>query len=117
MWEYRAQVVRVIDGDTVDVDIDLGLHVHTQARVRLLGVNAAEHNTPEGRAAEQWVADWVTKRTNSDQPFTIRTEKDHTEKYGRWLAALIGPDGADLSTDLLSAGHAKPWDGVGKRPV
>ena len=39
MYEYRATIVKIIDGDTVDVDIDLGFNVVLQdERVRIAGI-------------------------------------------------------------------------------
>jgi micrococcal nuclease len=44
MYDYRAKIVKVVDGDTVDVDIDLGFGVWLQdERVRLVGVDTPEH--------------------------------------------------------------------------
>ena len=45
MYEYKARVHRIIDGDTVDVVIDLGFEMTTRQRIRLYGIN-----TPETRA-------------------------------------------------------------------
>ena len=41
-YQYKAEVVRVVDGDTVDVLIDLGLNVFTKERIRLFGINTPE---------------------------------------------------------------------------
>ena len=46
MYEYKCKVVRVVDGDTVDVDIDLGFDVWlSKQRVRLYGVDTPESRT------------------------------------------------------------------------
>ena len=46
MYEYRCSIVKVIDGDTVDVDIDLGFGVWmTNERVRLYGIDTPESRT------------------------------------------------------------------------
>ena len=46
MYEYRCNIVKIIDGDTVDVDIDLGFGVWmTNERVRLYGVDTPESRT------------------------------------------------------------------------
>ena len=42
MYEYNAQVLNVVDGDTFDLDIDLGFHIHIHERVRLLNINTPE---------------------------------------------------------------------------
>ena len=47
MYEYRAKLKRVVDGDTVDFVVDLGFHVHTTIRTRLLGVDTPERGHPD----------------------------------------------------------------------
>ena len=44
---YSARVLKVIDGDTLDVMIDLGFNIHHKARVRLYGVNTPESRTKD----------------------------------------------------------------------
>lgn len=117
MWEYRAIVTKVIDGDTLDVDLDLGLDAHLYTRLRLAGLNAAEHNTPEGVAAKAYVSSWILQHQTAGGWFTVGTLKDRREKYGRYLATVTAADGASLNADLLTSGHALPWDGHGERPV
>jgi len=53
MYEYRAKVVEIIDGDTYDLKIDLGLRVQTKIRVRLHGVD-----TPETYGVKAGSAEW-----------------------------------------------------------
>lgn len=103
MYEYRATLIRVVDGDTIDVDIDLGFGVHMQTRLRLAYINAPERGTPEGTAA----TNYVVKRLV--EPFTVRTSKDAKEKYGRYLATVILPDGEVLNSTMLAKGVAKPY--------
>ena len=46
MYEYKAKVLRVVDGDTVDVDIDLGFGVWMhKERVRMMGIDTPESRT------------------------------------------------------------------------
>ena len=45
MHEYKAEIDRVVDGDTVDVSIDLGFDIWYKARVRLAGIGKAELKT------------------------------------------------------------------------
>lgn len=112
MYEYRATLVEVIDGDTYDLDIDLGLRVHTVARVRLHGVDtpetygvtagSAEHR--KGKAAEAFVRAWFEVH---GPELLVRTFKDRTGKFGRWLVEIEDREqGARLSEALLEAGHA-----------
>lgn len=92
MYEYQATVIRVVDGDTVDLNVDLGLNTFTKERVRLYGINAPEKNTPQGPLS--------TARLKELLPVgigvTITTFKDKKEKYGRYLAVITFP-GRDRS--------------------
>ena len=46
MYEYKAKIVKVIDGDTVDVDIDLGFGMWMKdERVRIMGIDTPESRT------------------------------------------------------------------------
>ena len=47
MFEYKAKITRVIDGDTVDAMIDLGFSVHRKIRIRLHGINTPESRTKD----------------------------------------------------------------------
>lgn len=108
MFEYAAQVVRVIDGDTLVLDIDLGLSVTARAVVRVAGVNAPELPTPAGEAAKAFVEELVTARGAG---VLVRTVKDRREKYGRYLADISWPpDQAGLAELLLTSGNAVPYN-------
>jgi endonuclease YncB( thermonuclease family) len=113
MYIYTGTVEKVVDGDTLDLQIDLGFGVFTRQRVRLLGLNAAEHNTDEGKKAIDFVKAWVAEHGPT---FTVRTHQDKKEKYGRYLALVLS-GAADLGEALLDAGLAVAWDGNGPRPV
>lgn len=112
MYEYRALLVRVIDGDTLVVDIDLGLHTWRKGEViRLAGVDCPERNTEAGRAATVFTQGQVGP---AGSELVIITHKDRTEKYGRWLAEVWTSGHASgvehpLGRLLVEAGHARPW--------
>jgi micrococcal nuclease len=108
MYEYKATVIRVIDGDTVDVDIDLGFSIHTHQRVRVNGIDAPERYTPEGRLAAAFLSSYLSPGT----PIVTSTVKAvSTEKYGRYLADIILPNGFSVSSLMLDQGHAKVYHG------
>lgn len=113
MFIYQATVNKVVDGDTLDLQVDLGFGVFTRQRVRLLGVNAAEHGTDEGDKATVFVKAWVAEH---GPEFTVRTHRDQKEKFGRYLAVVLS-GAEELGQALIDAGLAVPWDGKGARPV
>jgi len=115
---YEAEVVKVIDGDTIDLMIDLGFDIHHAVRVRLYGLNTPESKTSDelekarGLAAKSYTSDWIKK---TDRIF-IQTVKDKTEKYGRILAKVYADEKCSicLNDDLIKSGNAVEYFG-GKR--
>lgn len=105
MYEYRATIVRVIDGDTVVADIDLGLRVWARGQmIRLAGINAPEmtgESKEDGEHAKEFLELVILNKT-----LVVRTQKDQTEKYGRWLGTIVLPEGDTVNQLMIEAGHA-----------
>jgi len=109
MYEYWATVVRVIDGDTVEADVQLGFRVSLRTTFRLRGIDAPElrgAERPEGLAAKEYLQRSISELTHGTHELTIRTHKDRTGKYGRYLAELWIGD-TNLNQALVTAGHAE----------
>jgi len=111
VYEYRATVERVVDGDTVDLDIDLGLDVHAKERCRLYGIDTPEmrgESRPLGIEARDFLVEMVLGRE-----VVAQTIKDRRGKYGRYLVALFlesGDDLLDVNQALIEAGHAVVYE-------
>ena len=97
LYEFNAVVLKVVDGDTIDFDVDLGFTVHVNIRTRLIGINAPEVSTPEGRLVRDLVRAWYPLGLK----VTIRTYKAAGDKYGRWLAE-VSADHLEDNTGNLS---------------
>lgn len=118
MYEYRATLEKVVDGDSFDVRIDLGFRITTFQRVRLNGVDTPEVNSADAaeraraKEAKAFVDDWFAGAGT----VLVRSHKPGGgDKYGRYLAdVLSSPDGHSLAADLIAAGLAKPYDGGAK---
>lgn len=91
MFEYRAKLERVVDGDTIICEwIDLGfsMRLHDQ-NIRLYGIDTPESRTRDpiekvfGNLAKQYLLD------NVPEYFTLRTHKDGKGKYGRILGSIV----------------------------
>lgn len=110
MYEYRATILRVIDGDTIEARVDLGFDVFAVQRFRLYGINAPEtkgESREDGRAATEYLRTLITTNA-ADSVLTIQTRKDKREKYGRYLAVLIASDW-NLNAVMVNTGHAVPY--------
>ncbi len=105
MFEYRATIDRVIDGDTVDAMIDLGCHVFVKERLRLFGINAPEMR---GKSRDAGIAakEHLSELLDNCGLLVVRTHKDKQGKYGRYLVELIGEDGSNLNKQMIQNGYA-----------
>lgn len=91
-YRYKAKILRVVDGDTLDVEFDLGMYTKRTERVRLFGINTPEtygvkKESQEyilGTAAKNFVTEQCTKAAE----VVMDTKKDKKGKYGRYLATV-----------------------------
>jgi len=117
-WIYNAEVKKVVDGDTFDIFIDLGFDTFRKGRVRLYGVNTPESRTTNleekkmGLAAKEFTDQWVKK---AGSKVKIETILDKNEKYGRILARVWNEAGECLNTEIVKAGLAREYFGVGDK--
>ena len=114
MYYYKVEILRVVDGDTVDVRMDLGFNVWHKCRVRLMGINAPESRTRDkeekkrGLAAKQWLIN-----TLDSAQADIEMKSHGSGKYGRILGEIYIND-ININQLMVSEGHAVKYDG-GKR--
>lgn len=123
MYEYRCKVVKIIDGDTVDVDIDLGFGVWLhKERVRLYGIDTPESRTRDleekkyGLAAKKF----LTGMLDDPAGIILKTHKDATGKFGRILGELWRTtDYADRSINdyMVEKHHAASYMGQSKTHI
>ena len=126
MYEYKAVVNRVVDGDTIDVTIDLGFSVWKKMRVRMEGINTPESRTRDLEEKKRGLA--AKDRLKSILEFNDNEcilKVSGIGKYGRALATVLveslsplnGEDGItliDVNKQLIEEGHAVEYWG-GKR--
>tara|TARA_Y100000592_G_scaffold54118_1_gene85310 strand:- start:57 stop:440 length:384 start_codon:yes stop_codon:yes gene_type:complete len=112
-------MVRVVDGDTVDVDIDLGFGVWLRKqRIRMYGIDTPESRTSDaeekiyGKAASAFLTKW----TNSND-LTLKTFKDGKGKYGRILGELWYGGEHNINQLLVDNHHAVRYHGQSKDEI
>ena len=116
MYTYKAKVIRVIDGETIDAEIDLGFNVMIRQRIRLYGIDTPESRTRDleekerGLAAKQRLIELLPKE------IVVETILNKRGKYGRVLGILhvIQEDGTKMNINetLVSEGHATSYHGI-----
>lgn len=108
MYEYKALVTRVVDGDTIDAEVDLGFGMYTKQRFRLAGIDTPETRTRDrkekaaGLEAKKVVTDMILGKR-----ITVQTDK--AGKFGRYLAYIILNDGTNLNEYLVENGYAEEY--------
>jgi len=110
MYTYKAKLVRVIDGDTIDAEIDLGFNVLIRQRIRLYGIDTPETRTKDleekerGMAAKQRLTELLPKE------FIVETIMNKRGKFGRILGILHVEEEDETTTNLndvlVEEGHA-----------
>tara|TARA_Y100000289_G_C3887423_1_gene132056 strand:+ start:35 stop:451 length:417 start_codon:yes stop_codon:yes gene_type:complete len=115
---YRADITRVVDGDTCDVTLHLGFDILYKGRVRLTGIDTPESRTRDleekkfGLASKQYFKDWVAQQ---DYVLVESTEKG---KFGRILGRIYNSDMSECYNDKsIEDHHAVPYNGENKELV
>ncbi len=123
-YNFRVtEIVKVLDGDTIDVMIDLGFDLFMKERVRIAGVDTPEKRTRDleekalGKDATNWLKEKLDSTIAGDDELTIRTELvGGVGKYGRLLGwCYIGDADVSLNEQMITEGFAWAYDGGTKQ--
>ena len=125
MYEYRCKVIKVIDGDTVDVDIDLGFDIIIKGeRVRIMGIDTPESRTRDkvekkfGLASKARLKELIGGRSGPILKTQInRKGEDMRGKFGRILGDFVTDDGRLVTEILVEEGHAVAYFGGSKEEI
>jgi len=122
MYEYKCDIIRVVDGDTVDVDIDLGFGVWLKnERVRIMGIDTPESRTSDKVEKKFGLASKTKLKSLLGKTGVLKTQvnkngEDMKGKFGRILGDF--QVGARMVTEILcEEGYAVPYFGGSKEEV
>lgn len=122
MWTYRCKIIKVVDGDTVDVDIDLGFGIwQRNERVRIMGIDTPESRTSDkiekkfGLASKEKLKSLLGKDAVLQTTINKKGE-DMKGKFGRVLGDFL-LDKKPVSKILCEEGHAVPYFGGAKEDI
>ena len=119
MYEYKCKIVRVVDGDTVDVVLDLGFDILYRTRVRLYGIDTPESRTRdlEEKARGLLAKEYLSTKIKNAENIVIQTKlKDSRGKFGRVLGSVIA-DGINLNNQLTLNHYAVTYTGQSKKEI
>ena len=117
MYEYNCEILRVVDGDTVDVSIDLGIDISYKSRVRLYGIDTPESRTRDkdekarGLMSKEYLIDELSKGQ-----VVIKTHKDKKGKFGRVLGEMYVGD-RNINLMMVDDFLAVEYKGQSKKEI
>ena len=122
MYNYKINLIRVIDGDTIDAEIDLGFGIKVKKRIRFLGINTPESRTRDLEEKARGLAAKDRLKQLLEGCENIQLNSHGVGKFGRCLGELHidivdGKEGltmTNLNELLIKEGHAVEYHG-GKR--
>ena len=123
MYEYRVTIIKVIDGDTVDVDIDLGFGISlNNERVRIMGIDTPESRTRDKVEKKFGLASKARLKELLGKKSVLRTQinkkgEDMKGKFGRVLGDFVTDSGKMVTEIMIKEGHCVPYFGGSKEDV
>jgi micrococcal nuclease len=119
MYEYKAKVVRVIDGDTIDVDIDLGFSTVLQKRrIRLYGIDTPESRTRDKEEKKRGIISKKYLLLKCPIGGYITLKSHGVGKFGRILGELFEYNTDEsINQEMCDEGYAVPYFGQSKEEI
>ena len=123
MFEYNFKLVKVVDGDTIDVDIDLGFGVWLQnQRIRMMGIDTPESRTRDLEEKKFGLLAKDKLQTLLANGKVIKTFKDAKGKFGRILADVIVYHSAEdrwcgATEIMIAQGYGVKYEGQSKEEI
>ena len=118
MYEYNCTIVRVVDGDTVDVDIDLGFDTwRCGERIRLYGVDTPECRSRSAteKKAGLLAKGFVIQALHEGGTYKLTTKEKG--KFGRYLGTIKINGELTINAALISEHLAVPYSGQNKKEI
>jgi micrococcal nuclease len=119
MFIYRCKILKVLDGDTVEIDLDLGFNIMlANQKVRLAGIDTPESRTsnneekPRGLLSKKKVQEKLP--VGSWQKIQTMKPDSNDDKFGRILGVFIMEDGTSLNQWMIDNNYAVLYSGENK---
>ena len=112
MYKYEAEVLRVIDGDTLDLFVDLGFKVGFNTRIRMIGIDTPEKWHPYGKVVKAYLQEILEGKV-------ILLDVTKKDKYGRYLGVvyLNKNDEQSVNDKLIEINMAKAYHGASRADI
>lgn len=116
MYTYKAKLIRVIEGDTIDADIDLGFDISIRMRIKLFGISTPDPKSKDFDIREQGLVVKSKLIELLPKEFVIETLHNKRGKYGRTMGIVYVKDEnnklININHTLIDLGLAEDYNGV-----
>lgn len=108
LYTYKCELVRVVDGDTIEVMADLGFKTYHKLMIRLDGINAAETRTKDlvekemGLMVKTWLESFL-----KDKDLVLTTTYKNT--FNRWVGVIFAND-INVCEKMLNENLVEKWE-------
>lgn len=105
MYQYQAEIITVVDGDTVHMTIDLGMRMYYKTSCRMAGINAPELTSTDlevrakAVAAKNYLISLLPVGTK------VLIDSRYLDKYGR-AVVVITANGININNEMIAKGYA-----------
>lgn len=111
MYTYKAKLIHIINGDTVDAEIDLGFGVYVKQRIKLYGINTPDSRSNDYQIKQSGIDSKDALSTIIDKKFQVQTIMNKRGKVGRVLGVLHNLDDygkpiLNVNDEMVRQGHA-----------
>lgn len=100
---HPAEVLRIVDGDTVEVRLDIGFGIELHENARLWGINAPERYQLGGPEATAYLKTMIAP---GQMIFARKMGRRGRDKYGRLLIVIYDSNCRDINQEMVDTGHA-----------
>ncbi len=118
MYEYKCNVTRIVDGDTIDAEIQLGFDISFKSRIRLYGVDTPESRTRDldEKARGKLASAFLKEKIEGADFVKVQTKLDKKGKFGRVLGTIFADD-LDLNQEMINKHLAVAYHGQSKDDI
>jgi micrococcal nuclease len=118
MYEYKCNVTRIVDGDTIDAEIQLGFDISFKSRIRLYGVDTPESRTRDldEKARGKLASAFLKEKIEGADLVKVQTKLDKKGKFGRVLGIIFADD-VDLNQEMINKHLAVAYHGQSKDDI
>lgn len=118
MYEYKCNVTRIVDGDTIDAEIKLGFDITFKSRIRLYGVDTPESRTRnlDEKARGKLASAFLKEKIEGADFVKVQTKLDKKGKFGRVLGTIFADD-LDLNQEMINKHLAVAYHGQSKDDI